>query len=556
MLTDELRPIIKGEVEDDEKTLEAHSRDYSIFRVKPEVVVFPKDAEDVKSLVKFVSKEKKKGRQISLTGRAAGTDMTGGPLSGSIVVNFTRHMNRIKKIEGDSFSGSGQAYAIVEPGVYFRDFEREIAKRGLMYPSYPASKELCAIGGIVMNNSGGEKTLRYGKTEEYVESINMVLADGEEHHITPLSSGALKEKLKKRDLEATLWRKLKALLEKNGALIAGARPEVSKNSSGYPLWNIWDGNTFDPVKLCVGSQGTLGLMTEVRVRLLPQPKHSRLVVIFLRNLSPLAALVNTLLDFKPESIESYDDKTLGVVLRYLPSFIRSMKGSFFKLLWEFLPEAGMALRGGIPKMVLLVELTAESEGELRAKTMRLVQVVRRNFRIPVRAIRDKAEEEKYWTIRRQSFALLHGHIKDRDTAPFIDDIAVRPEHLPEFLPKLNAILEPYKKSLIYTIAGHPGDGNFHIIPLMDLKNPEVRNLIPTISEKVYNLVLEYHGTITGEHNDGLIRTPYVEKMYGKEMADLFEAVKTLFDPQDIFNPGKKVRGTLAYALDHISSARQ
>src|SRR3989338_3185968 len=176
---------------------------------------------------------------------------------------------------------------------------------------------------MVMNNSGGEKTLRYGKTEEYVQSISIVLSDGEVHRIEAMSGGTLKERLKKRDFEATLWRKLQRLLETHAAPIAAARPDVSKNSAGYPLWNVWDGNTFDPVKLLVGSQGTLGLMTEVKLRLLPKPKESQLVVVFLRDLERVAELVNEILKFKPESVESYDNKTLGVVLRYLPSFIRS-----------------------------------------------------------------------------------------------------------------------------------------------------------------------------------------------------------------------------------------
>ena len=548
MLADELRKIVKGDVATDDATLETHSRDYSIFKVRPEVVVFPKDAEDVKALVKFVSDARKKGKKVSLTGRAAGTDMTGGPLSESIVVDFTRHMNRIKEI--------GKDYAVVEPGLYFRDLEPELARRGLMYPSYPASKDLCAIGGMVMNNSGGEKTLQYGKTDQYVEQIKMVLADGEEHVIKPISRGGLAECAKKRDFESMAWKKLRRILLRHAEEIAHARPDVSKNSSGYPLWNIWDGNTFDPVKLFVGSQGTLGLMTEVKLRLVPRPAHSQLVVIFLRDLQHIGELVNTLLAFKPESIESYDDKTLGVVLRYLPNFIRSMKGDFFKLMWKFLPEVGMVLRGGgIPKMILLVSLTAHGEGELRARTIKLVQAVRQDFRVPVRAVQDKEEEEKYWTIRRQSFALLHGHIKDRDTAPFIDDIAVRPQYLPEFLPKLNAILDQYKDSLIYTIAGHPGDGNFHIIPLMDLKNPAVRALIPQISHEVYALVLKYRGSITAEHNDGMIRTPYIAEMYGKAVTALFGEVKDIFDPLGIFNPGKKVGGTLRYAMDHVRSAR-
>jgi FAD/FMN-containing dehydrogenase len=549
MFINELRQVVKGKVENDDATLEKYSRDYSIFKVRPEAVVFPKDTEDVKALVKFVSAARKKGKKISLTGRAAGTDMTGGPLTESIVVDFSRHMNRMKEI--------GKDYAIVEPGLYFREFEPELTTRGLMYPAFPASKDLCAVGGMVMNNSGGERTLQYGKTEHYVEELKMVLADGEEHVVRPISKEALAECATKRDFVSMAWKKLRRIVERNAEAVARARPDVSKNSSGYSLWNIWDGNTFDPVKLFVGSQGTLGLMTEAKLRLVPQPAHRQLVVVFLRNVAHVGELVNTLLRFTPESIESYDDKTLGVVLRYLPSFIRSMKGDFFKLIWEFLPEIGMVLRGGgIPKMILLVSLAAHEERELQARTTELIKAVKNGFRVPVRAVRDKEEEEKYWTIRRQSFALLYGHIKDRDTAPFIDDIAVQPRYLPEFLPKLHAILQKYRERLIYTVAGHPGDGNFHIIPLMDLKKPDVRALIPKISDEVYELVLRYRGSITAEHNDGIIRTPYIRKMYGRAVTAVFEEVKDTLDPLGIFNPGKKVGGTMKYAMEHIVSTRK
>src|SRR3990167_9188579 len=134
----------------------------------------------------------------------------------------------------------------------------------------------------------------------------------------------------------------------------------------------------------------------------------------------------------------------------------------------------------------------------------------------------RPELQKYWTIRRQSFNLLHSHSGGKEASPFIDDIIVKPEYLPEFLPKLNVILDKYKDALIYTIAGHPGNGNFHIIPLMDLKSPDVRALIPKISNEVYDLVLQYKGSITAEHNDGLIRTPYLEKMYGEKIVQLLD----------------------------------
>ncbi len=276
-------------------------------------------------------------------------------------------------------------------------------------------------------------------------------------------------------------------------------------------------------------------------------------------LDPIADLVVTLLKFHPESLESYDDKTLGVAVKLWRQVLGSMKGNFIKLGWQFLPEVMMVLRHGMPKMVVLVELTSDDEKELAGQLVKLRASVeafgRTHAGIHIRVLRDVDEAQKYWTIRRESFALLHGNIKGKDTAPFIDDFVIKPEYLPEFMPKLNAILDKYKNDLIYTIAGHPGNGNFHIIPLMNLKDARVRALIPTISEEVYQLVFRYKGSITAEHNDGLIRTPYLTEMYGSEITALFAEVKKIFDPLNIFNPGKKVGGDLQYSVDHITATQ-
>ena len=204
-------------------------------------------------------------------------------------------------------------------------------------------------------------------------------------------------------------------------------------------------------------------------------------------------------------------------------------------------------------MVMLVEFTGDEEKELVAKIKKCQKEVSDKFGINTRITKSKNDAQKYWTIRRESFNLLRKHIQGKKTAPFIDDLIVRPEYLPEFLPKLNAILDQYKNHMVYTIAGHPGDGNFHIIPLMDLSDDKSRQIIPELAEKVYDLVLEYHGSITAEHNDGLIRTPYLEKMYGPEVYKLFERTKQIFDPQNIFNPRKKVGADINYAIEHIRS---
>jgi hypothetical protein len=171
------------------------------------------------------------------------------------------------------------------------------------------------------------------------------------------------------------------------------------------------------------------------------------------------------------------------------------------------------------------------------------------FNFKMRATKNFGEEEKYWTIRRESFNLLRKHVKGKRTAPFIDDVCVLPENLPEFLPKMRKILD--ETGILYTIAGHAGNGNFHIIPLMNLKDDHTRALIPILSEKIYNLVKEYNGSITAEHNDGIVRTPYLDKMYSSEILDLFQQTKYIFDPKNIFNPGKKVGGSIEYMVGHI-----
>lgn len=544
MLQNEIKKFFKGEVDASKETRAKYARDYSIFEVMPEVVVCPEDAKDVERLVRFVNQKREDGdKNISLTGRSAGTDMTGGPLTESIVVSFTEHMHTIKEIGSD--------YAVTEPGVYYRDFEKAITEKGLLYPPYPASKDLCAMGGIVSNNSGGEKTLSYGKTSHYVEEISLVMSDGEMHHIKALTEKELKKKLKEKTFEGTLYRKIAKLIDENEELITQARPQTSKNSSGYALWDVWDGERFDLTKLIVGAQGTLGLMTEVKLKLVRPKTHRRLVVVFMRDLKSLASLTVIALKCKPESFESYDDKTLSVALHFLPDLVRTVHVGLVRLAFQFLPEAWMALRiGGLPKMVLLIELASDDERELDARAKKLEEECAR-FPVRVRTIVSEVEREKYWTIRRHSFALLHNHNKEKSTVPFIDDIAVRPEYLPEFLPKLNVILEPYREKMIYTINGHVGDGNFHIIPLMDLRNPDVHEIIPRVSKEVYALVKHYHGSITAEHNDGLIRTPYVPEAFGKKAYALFEKVKKIFDPEGIFNPRKKTGGSLEYSMAHV-----
>ncbi len=542
MNLDEIKSKIKGEVSIEQKDLEKHSRDASIFSVTPEAVIYPKDAEDVKTLVKWAHSEKTANPRLSLTARAAGTCMSGGSLTDSISVDFTKFLNHVVEVGGD--------YAICEPGLYYRDLEKVIEPKGLIYPSFPASKELCAIGGIVANNSGGEKSLTYGQTWKHVRHLNVVLADGSMITTGPLNPEQLAAKCKQTDFEGEVYRKTLALIENNYDLIKQAKPQTSKNSAGYYLWNVWDKKTFDLTKLFVGSQGTLGFVTQATLDLIKPAEKSELLVMFIKDMKILGKLVTKVLEFKPETFESFDDHTFKLAVKFMPQMIKRMKGNIIKLGLLFLPEVWLTLTGGIPKLLLIAEFSGDNQEEIEKRLYACKEAVTKEFGIKTHVSQSEVESQKYWTMRRESFSLLREKVKDKHTAPFIDDVAVPVNTLPQFLPELDAIFAQYPK-LIYTVAGHAGDANFHIIPLMNLLDANERDIILPMSDKVYDLVLKYHGSITAEHNDGIIRGPYLEKMFGSKMFELFKEVKQIFDPQNIFNPHKKTDSDFKYLKEHI-----
>lgn len=542
-LKQEISSIIQGDVADDAKALAAYSCDASVFHVRPRLVVFPKHTADIKKLVAFINAHPEE--KLSLTARAAGTDMSGGPLSESMIVDMTRYINRVKEV--------GEGYAVAEPGAYYRDFEKETLKKNLLLPSYPASREICALGGMVSNNAGGEKSLTYGKTERYVQKIKAVLYDGNEYEFGPLSEDGLQKKLNLQNTEGELYRAIFSLIDKHYEKIKQAEPHVSKNSAGYFLWNVWDNHTFNLAKLFVGAQGTLGIITEMTFSLIHPKPFSRLLVVFLYDLRSLADIVNRVNNLKPESFESFDDQTFKLAVRYFPEIMAffGIKNILF-LARQLLPEVWMTLTGGLPKLVLLAEFTGDTQAEADEKAAAAEHELK-NLNVKIRLTRSAAEAKKYWIIRRESFNLLRKHLRGKRTVPFIDDFVVRPEHLPEFLPKLEKLLAPY--NLIYTIAGHVGDGNFHIIPLMDLRDPRSIEIIFELLPKVNDLVFRFGGSMTGEHNDGLVRSPYLRQMFGPEIYELFRKTKEIFDPHSIFNPGKKIGATIEYAKNHINAEK-
>ncbi len=540
---EELSSLFQGELDTSKETLETYSHDASLFELKPAVVARPKDVRDIQSVVSWVLKNKEKHPELSITPRSAGTDMSGGAIGQSIVLDMTAHFNEVTKLSRES--------ARVQPGTYYRDFDKKTIDLGVMLPSYPASRDLCTLGGMVSNNSGGEKSLQYGKTDQFVTELSVVMGDGNEYVVKPLTKDELVRKMAQNDFEGKLYKKTFELLEKHYDEIHAAAPKVSKDSTGYHLWNVWNRETgiFDLTKLFIGAQGTLGIVTDIKVKLVERPEHSGVLVGYLRNIDSLGDIITTVLKHQPATFESFDDNTLWLSFKFFFSFIKKLGFKrWVKLAFQLIPD-GLMLVKGVPQLVLMIEFTGNSVDEVEHK----IDLMKEELEVfPFSYLeKDETEEkaQKFWIMRRESFSLLRSKVKDKHTAPFIDDFVVPPANLSAFLPKLRVIIKKYK--LLATIAGHMGDGNFHVIPLMKIEDPNERNKLQPAMKEVNELVLEYGGSISGEHNDGMVRGPWLERMYGPSVFGHMKAVKQLYDPKNIFNPHKKTDADWDFSFSHI-----
>jgi FAD/FMN-containing dehydrogenase len=532
-----------GEIDLSEESRQFYSHDASLFEMIPEAVVFPKNMADLNRLVELTNEYRKKIPKLSLTARSAGTDMSGGAVNDSILVDFTKHFNKIEEVTSHS--------ARTQPGVLYRDFEKETLKKKALLPSFPASRELASVGGMVANNSGGEKSLEFGKTQNFVTSLEVVLADGKTYTLKALNKKELDAKKAKKDFEGEVYRKMFDLLDKNYGKIKNAKPKVTKNSTGYNLWDVWDRDTgvFDLTKLFVGSQGTLGMVGDINFSLINDKPHSGVLVAFMRNTDNLGEIINAVLPQKPASFESFDNYTLILSIKFFFYFRKTLGWmGLLKLGLQLLPDAFLLFRG-IPKLILLIEFTGESPEEVKNKVHAMRQILK-PFKLE--AMEEDSTEAKAWKfriMRRESFNLLRKKVHDKHTAPYIDDMVVPPIHLPKFLPELRAIINKYQ--LMATVAGHMGDGNFHVIPLMKIEDPKQRAKLQPSMKEVNELILKYGGSLSGEHNDGMIRGPWLEQMYGKEVLGLFKKTKQIFDPKNIFNPHKKTDADWEFSMAHV-----
>lgn len=538
-----LQRVVKGDVSTDLHNRKLASRDASIYELLPDVVISPKDSRDVSAVVKTVLKNKALYPTLAITPRSAGTDMSGAAIGSSIVLEMTHHFNEIESLKGPLLH--------VQPGAYMRDIDPLLAENGLQIGSVPASRALCTIGGIVGNNAGGEQSLRYGNAEHWVREMKVVLADGNEYTFKPLTKKQLFAKMAEDTFEGKLYKGVYELIENNYDLIRNARPKVRKNSMGYNLWSVWDRDTgiFDMTRLFTGSQGTLGVITDLVMEAVPKAPYSGLLLAYLPSLKNLDSVIATVMKHKPATFEGFDDITFNLGIRHFKTFRKQLGAKEYARQQAHLLKSVAKFKGHLPNLLLMIEFDGKSQREVATKIENLFNDLKQ-FKIKMDIQRTAESSAPFWQIRRAALALLHNQIKGKYASPFIDDMTVEPRHLSKFIPELRKVIRKHK--LPATIQGHFGDGNFHLIPLMDIAGKDQLKLEPVMRELI-PIVTKYGGTMAGEHNDGMVRGPWLPAVFGNEVFELFRQTKELFDPQYIFNPHKKTDASWSYSMDHIRS---
>lgn len=531
----------RGGISSSKKLLDAYSTDESIFSVRPQVVVQPKNRRDVEIAVKVIARETERFSSLSLTPRAAGTGLGGGSLTDSVVIDMCAHLDKI----GEIVKKKDKITFTCEPGAMWRDVEKKLKAHDAYLPPYPASKDICSVGGSIGNNAAGPDSLRHGHCADWVESMDVVLMDGHTYTIKPLTYREFKLLIKQKHEHARIAGEIFNLISKNEAEIKKNKPKTKKNSAGYPLWSVMpDGvaafkkgkGTFDLTRLISGSQGTIGIITHLTMRAIEIPKNTTLVALPIFNLEDAATAITKALEYNPINIEVFDSLTFNLALQN-PAFFKDRLNNhdYYRVMLSMYSTYHVRFGRKVPEFTVLVTLDEETTEKTEATEI-AKEISSKGVR--ARVIKNKYESEMYWQIRRASYTLSKFQDKTKRPAAFLEDMTVPPENLSKFFMQVKRLLKEF--NVTAAVHGHGGNGHFHFYPLLDFTSNSTPALVEKMADKFFDCAVKFGGDICGEHNDGIIRTPYLNKMFSKKMLGLFETTEEIFDPTDIFNPGKKV----------------
>ncbi|HSU15048.1 FAD-binding oxidoreductase [Longimicrobium sp.] len=472
----------------------AYGQASGILSGLPDAVAVPRDADDVAAVVRWAA-----ARGQALIPRAAGTGMPGGNVGRGVAVDLHRFFRAAPEIDAPART------ARVQPGVTLAELNRAAAGDGLLFPVDPSSGDRATFGGIVANNSGGSHTVLHGSARAWIQSLDLVLADGT-RVATTRGEGERDPRL------AEILAPVDEMLATGRGEILARWPRVRKNSSGYALKEYLESG--DAVDLLVGSEGTLALVTGATVRLAPMPRARGLALVEFTDLAAAGAAVEQILTLRPSTCEIIDR-------------------TFIDLVRQGDEDPGYPLREGL-EAILFVEMEGDSEDEVAAR-LRALETAMAGVADRVSIATDAAQRERFWHVRHAAspmIAKLAGH---RVSMQFIEDGVVPVARLADYIRLLRRILG--ERGLPAVIFGHAGDGNLHVNPLVDVKKPRWREEVEEVVYEVAEGVAALGGTMTGEHGDGRLRAPLLETIWGTEMVARFRAVKDAFDPAGILNPG-------------------
>lgn len=542
-LAADLRAVVEGEVRFDEYAQVLYATDGSIYKAKPAGAVLPRDKTDVRNAVKIAAEH-----DVPIMARGAGSSLGGqavGP--GCIVLDMTTYMDEILDIDPEA------KRARVQPGVVQDHFDDFAAEYGLKFAPDPASSNRATIGGGIGNNSTGAHSVRYGITDTYTEELDVVLADGTEMRTREivLDSPEWEGIISKDDREAAIYETVRGLVEDNQDEIEKRYPKLKRNVSGYNLQKaIYENEAGEEVinlsKLFVGAESTLGIITEAEISLVTKPEETALALYCFDDLLDALEAVPEALDYDPSAVELMDEEV----------FRLARESEQFAQYEEPIPDGTAA--------ALMLEYDSEVQDDFEEAISRTnEQFVTNGAAFDVLEAYSEEDQAKIWKLRKAAIPLLMSLEGDPKPYPFIEDATVPPEELAEYVGKFMDVLDDHETSAAYF--AHAGSGTLHIRPILSLKEDKGIQTMKSISDDITDLVLEHHGSFSGEHGDGLARTQFNRKMYGEDLWSAFKEVKSAFDPDWLMNPGKVVyaddaptdmRENLRYGVGYASIEHQ
>ena len=507
-LARELENRVSGEVRFDAYSRMLYSTDASIYQMEPVGVVIPRNAEDVRAVMEIA-----KENGVPVLPRAGGTSLAGQTVNHAIVIDFSKYLNQVLEVNQE------QQWARVQPGIVLDQLNREVAIQGLMYAPDPTTSNRACVGGGIGNNTCGAHSVIYGKTLDHIQEVSTVLADGSTAHFRTLDADELETKLSGTGLEADIYRGIRRIARDNRDEIESRYPKINRRVSGYNLDEFLTDEKFNMTRMVVGSEGTLCVVTEAKVNLVPRPTMTSLSVLHFKGIIEASEATKEVLKHGPSSVEVMDKILLD---RSRESLGHSRSMSFIE---------------GDPGALLAVEFYGESEAELKEKMESLKEdMVRRRLGYACVNLLDRGAQAAVWNVRKAGLGLLMSLHGDAKPLPFVEDPAVDPENLGEFVRRFDEIVRNHGTQAAYY--GHASVGCLHIRPLVSLKNSAGVATMVSISDEISDLVKEFGGSMSGEHGDGIVRGVWTEKMFGSQMYQAFREVKQTFDPQGIMNPGK------------------